>query len=157
PDQPGVWKIKKDGSNATHLVSAFTDFPETSPDGQYISYTNSTSPGSYRWVRFVKIDGSKVPFEIHLKSTLGLVGRSRWLSNDKIAFVDGDEKGLPGIYVQDFVPGKDTASTRRLLTAYDASTKIESFGISPDGSHVTISTYESSRSLVAAENVAGVS
>jgi hypothetical protein len=55
-----------------------------------------------------------------------------------LAFVGQDDSGTNGIFVQDFVPGRDTASTRRPLAGFDAETATESFGVSPDGTHVVI-------------------
>ena len=72
-----------------------------------------------------------------------------------IAFTGTDEKGR-GIFVQDFVPGQDTSKTRRRLVPYDAELTPESFGISPDGTRITISSTVPGHNLLLAENVPGV-
>ena len=157
PKKLGVWKIRKDGSSAVRLVSGSTQYPEVSPDGKYVSFTNSATT-SYGWIRIVQCaDGRPLPYEIRLKNSTGLAGRNRWLPDGRIAFIDIDEKGVTEVYVQDFVPGKDTTSTRRLLVGAAANLQPESFGLSLDGSRLTISSYETFSSLVLAENVPGVS
>ncbi|HOK45993.1 MAG TPA: hypothetical protein PLK67_08685, partial [Bryobacteraceae bacterium] len=73
-----------------------------------------------------------------------------------IAFIGRHERGVHGIYVQDFVPGKDTPATRRPLGGFDPERTTESFGISPDGSRLTIASWEQLFSLMLAERVPGV-
>jgi hypothetical protein len=58
--------------------------------------------------------------------------------------------------VQDFVPGRDTRSTRRKLAGFDPEVDAESFGISPDGRHVAIAGRELVSSLVLLENLPGL-
>ena len=72
-----------------------------------------------------------------------------------IAFTGTDEKG-PGIFVQDFDSGQDTSKTRRRLVPYDPELNPESFGISPDGTRITISSIVPGGNLLLAENVPGV-
>ncbi len=81
-------------------------------------------------------------------------GRCRWMLDGKaIAFVGLDESGHSRIFVQDFVPGKDTSSTRRALGAISDSTDVESFGISPDGRRIAISTTRQISTLTLAEGL----
>ena len=74
-----------------------------------------------------------------------------------IAFLGQDERGSNGIYVQDFLPGKDTTATRRRLMGFDPETGAESFGISSDGTHMTVAGWEQATSIMLAQGVAGIS
>ena len=61
-----------------------------------------------------------------------VLGRSRWMPDGKaIAFVGLDDAGLTGVFVQDFVPGRDTTATRRKLAGFDPDYITETFAISP--------------------------
>ena len=105
-------------------------------------------------------DGSAVPFEIQVpiaRAALG-VERLRWMPDGRaIAFIGQDENGVNGVFVQDFVPGKDTIRTRRPLGGFDPDMLTETFGISPDGSRMTISSLEQNFSVMMAERVPGIS
>jgi Tol biopolymer transport system component len=85
-------------------------------------------------------------FEIKLsirKETIASLGRMRWMPGGRaIAFIGPDERGVNGVYVQDFVPEQDTSATRRPLGGFDADFPVESFGISPDGRWLTIAAWE---------------
>jgi hypothetical protein len=50
--------------------------------------------------------------------------------------------------VQDFILGKDTSATRRVLAGFDPDLATESFGISPHGSHITLADREQIVSLM---------
>jgi eukaryotic-like serine/threonine-protein kinase len=145
PAHPGVWRIRPDGSEATHLVAATTLLPEVSPDGQLAAYvttrTGMSGPGSLSTVRFVQVrDGRDVPSSIRATGSLGVPGgRSRWMQGSKrIAFVGSDEQGRYGVFVQDFIPGRDTSSSLRHLAGFDSENPTESFCISPDGRRITL-------------------
>ncbi len=73
-----------------------------------------------------------------------------------IAFVARNEQGTNGVFVQDFRPGEDTAKTRRPLGGFDPDTPTESFGISPDGSRMIVSSLDQQSGVMVAENVPGV-
>ena len=96
-------------------------------------------------------DGAVVPFSI------GNAFRPRWMPDGHaIAFVGLDENGGTGVFVQDFIPGQNTNLTRRALVGSDPETPTESFGISPDGSRITVGSQESRYSLMLAERVPGI-
>jgi Tol biopolymer transport system component len=83
--------------------------------------------------------------------------RPRWMLDGRaIAFVGLDEKGEPGVFAQDFIPGQDTTRTRRALAGFDPEAPTESFGISPDGSRITLGNQEFRYSLMLAERVPGI-
>jgi len=74
-----------------------------------------------------------------------------------LVFVGQDEKGNYGLFVQDFTPGQDTVSSRRRLVGFEPGASTESFGISSDGSRITVAVWEQVFSLMVAERVPGVS
>jgi Tol biopolymer transport system component len=157
PSQPGIWKIRADGSQATRLVAGTVVWPEVSPDGTYAAYRNA----AYDWpdsrtrhisIRVVRIaDGLILPFEITLKSGLS-AGRTRWMPDGRgLAFVGSDEKGVNGIFVQDFAPHRDTTATRRRLSGFSSRTAAESFSIAPDARRIIIAESEVLSSLMIAD------
>ena len=156
----GVWKIRRDGSQATQLVSGLNAHPEASPDGRYVVYhSNVIGHGLIHVVRVSDGQPAMPPFEIgtsHVgKDVSG--GRARWRADGHaIVFVAGDPKGVPCLFTQDFVPGADTSSTRRMLKKSDLLLVTESFGISPDGRRVTVSYLEDQISLMKLDELVGV-
>ncbi|MDQ5857420.1 MAG: hypothetical protein M3542_03980, partial [Acidobacteriota bacterium] len=158
--KPGVWKIRADGTQPTRLVAGTTGMPEISPDGRYVAYLTGVQ-ANREIIRFVRVaDGSPVPFEIPIeivKPTPIRIGRSRWMPNGRaIAFVAQNERGIPGVFVQDFVPGEDTTATRRPLGGFDAESETESFGVSPDASRLVIASWERLFTVMEADGVTGV-
>jgi Tol biopolymer transport system component len=151
PARRGLWKIRSDGTKEKKLVGGEPIFPQVSPDGRFVSYADDV-------LRIVRVaDGATVPFEVPLPAGPGM-GRSRWAPDGRaIAFVVRDSEGRVGIFVQDFTPGRDSSSSRRVLSGFDPDQATESFGISPDGSRVTIAVAEQFSALTVAEGVGGVS
>ena len=87
---------------------------------------------------------------------LGLLRRPSGQQRDaERAFVGLDDRGRPGVFAQDFVPGSDTASTRRPLAGFFEHDITESFDISPDGSSVILATIQEARNVMLAEGVPG--
>ena len=154
PSKNGVWKVRQDGSQSARLVAGPTLVPDVSPDGQHCLYLLHL-PGKPYEVKVIRVaDGSAVPFEISSDT----FPRSRWMPGGKaIAFIGQNEKGVRGVYAQDFVPGEDTGQTRRPLGGFDSESTAESFGISPDGTRMAIASREQLSSLMMAERVPGVS
>jgi hypothetical protein len=105
--------------------------------------------------------GAKVPFEIrigaHTAKLAFALGRAKWMPNGRaIAFIGQNERGINGVFVQDFAPGKDTTNTRRPLAGFDDERTTESFGISPDGSRLSIASWDQMFSLMLAERVPSI-
>ncbi|HEU4888854.1 MAG TPA: protein kinase [Thermoanaerobaculia bacterium] len=161
PNKPGIWKVRADGTQATHIVKARTSLPEVSPDGQYVSYLFDTRTARPR-VRVARISdgqdmGVSIPVQ-NVRRTSAILGRSRWMPDGKaIAFLGQNADGINGVFVQDFVPGKDTSATRREFGGFDRERATESFGISPDGTILTVAGWEQLFSLFSIEGVPGVS
>ena len=162
PAHRGIWKIRPDGSGAVRLVSATVVIPEVSPDGQYVAYlTNRRTPMASVRVATVA-DGRDVPFSIAVGSqgrggSFFTTGRTRWMPDGKaIAYIGQNESGHYGVYVQDFIPGRDTTGSRRPLAGFDADTATESFAFSRDGKWLTTAGWEQLSSVMIAEGVGGV-
>ncbi len=153
----GIWKIRPDGTDATRLAGGTGIIPEVSPDSRYAAFTRNRGIGFV--IKVVEIEsGEMVPFEIELfRKKIHenvVVGRSRWAPDGRrIIFVGQNEEGLTGIYLQDFIPGRDTSDSRRLVAGFSGDFVSESFGVSPDGSRIVISAMTVRRSLKLAENV----
>ena len=64
-----------------------------------------------------------------------------------------DEQGINGLFVQDFVPGRNTSATRRKIGPFDPESSVESFGISPDGQFITVATWEQFFSIMVTEDL----
>lgn len=152
PKQMGVWKIHPDGSGATQLVAGLTQQPEVSPDGKHVAYAwyQQSVVGSTAYIHLVDIEtGTAIPFEVKAEH-----GRCRWMPDGKsLAYIDLNGKGDLGIFVQDFIPGKDTSATRRAIAGFDPDKQTETFAISPDGKFITLTELELLSSLVRVENV----
>ena len=157
----GIWKVRPDGAEETMLFSGLGEWPEVSPDGQYALFTfaRQTEDSAVKVVRIS--DGTLVPFSIRLGATTRRAeqnsGRARWMPDGKaIAFASVDGKGRLGIFVQGFLPGRDTAATRRPLAGFDPDWAAETFAISPDGKKICLAEWEQVSSLMTAEGVPGV-
>jgi serine/threonine protein kinase/Tol biopolymer transport system component len=157
PAKPGIWKIHPDGSGASRLVAGLFAHPEVSPNGEYVVFQTVFVPEGVS-IRVVRVaDGAAVPFEIRIQGNQ-LIGRSRWLPGSRgIAFVGQGDGDVTGVYAQDVVPGRDTSSTRRRLAGFDSEFPTESFGLSSDGSAITVAVWEQLLGIMTAEGVTGVS
>ncbi|UCF05462.1 MAG: serine/threonine-protein kinase [bacterium] len=153
----GIWKIRPDGSEETLLAAGSYILPEVSPDGRYALF--SCIRGINRVMRVAEIESCEmVPFEIELPRRMLyeniVLGRARWSSDGHaIVFVGQDKQGHFGIYVQDFVPGRDTSGSRMPLAGFSKDFVTESLGVSPDGKYIVISVVSERRSLKLAEHV----
>jgi len=162
PDHVGLWKVRDDGSDGTRLVPGTHLVPEVSPDGRHVLFIANMGP-TRRQVRVARIDTGEVePFAIDVEWSTGassqvLWGRSRWHPDGQgIYFVGLDERGRSGVFLQDFVPGRDTSASRRPVAGFSSQYMTESLGVSPDGRSLTISTLHQTGGLALAEGVAGV-
>ena len=74
----------------------------------------------------------------------------------RIAFAGSDEQGLYGVFVQDFILGRDTSSSLRRLAGFDPENPTESFCISHDGSRITLAVGGPSNTLMLAKGLPGI-
>jgi serine/threonine protein kinase len=154
PTRAGVWKVRADGSQTTQLVADVSAIhPEVSPDGRHVLWFSET-PGAGRTLHVQRVeDGQAVDFRIEGLSAW----RARWLKGGKqIAFLHREGRNPLGIYVQDFVPGRDTTASRRRLAGFDSDRETESFGFSRDESRVALSQTEYGAALLLVEGVDGI-
>jgi len=80
------------------------------------------------------------------------MGRAHWMPSSRgIASLAQDEQGANGIYVQDFVPGRDTARTRRQLGGFNPDVATETF--STGGTHLLVAGWDQLFGLVLAESI----
>jgi Tol biopolymer transport system component len=159
PTRLGIWKVRFDGTSPTRIVETDALAPDVSPDGEFVVATLQSQTSQIRINVFRIGDGSKVPFEIVLPSREKIfgIGRTRWMPDGRrLAFLGLDPRGVRGIYVQDFVPGRDTTATRRPLAAFDTDTTTESFAISPDGTQVVATANEQLRTILRADGLPGL-
>jgi serine/threonine protein kinase len=162
PEKLGVWKIRPDGSDATLLAGGSFMQPDVSPDGQYAAYVVQELDKLRTFINVVEIEtGEVLPFRIEVRVIAGagniIYGRMRWLPDGSgLAYVGLDENNRSGIYAQDFVPGEDKSNTRRQLAGFSPDFVSESFGISPDGTRLTLATLELTSRLMLADGVSGI-
>jgi Tol biopolymer transport system component len=157
PAQSGLWRMRADGRDPVRLVEGAIQTPEISPDGRYVLFMDGLASKT----RVVRIDdGQPAPFAIAVaqsKNTTAVLGRARWMPDGRaIAFIDQDEHGVRGVYVQDFLPGRDTTATRHKLGGFDPEDFAESLGISPDGKFLTIAGWEQMFNIMIASGVPGI-
>jgi Tol biopolymer transport system component len=154
PRAPGLWKIKADGSSATRLVSGDVRTPAVSPDGKYVLFRRAPAGGKVRLEVVRTADGAPAPFETAVRivrPTEISLGRPRWMPDGRrILFLGQDERGVTGVFVQDFVPGRDTIATRRAVGGFDTELLTESFDVSADGRRLLIAGWEQLFSLMEA-------
>jgi len=155
PENVGLWRVRPDGTEASRLVANIAGQAEISPDGQHVLYRTTKSDIEVR-----RLDGAAVPFEISVerrRKTAITLGRARWMPDGRaIAFVGQDANGVNGVFVQDFIPGRDTSSSRRPLGGFDPEASAESFGISPDGSRLVVAGWEQLFSIMTVEGLEGI-
>ncbi len=154
PAQPGIWKIRPDGKDATRIVPGSWSTPDVSPDGKYVAFRTSAQLRSVMIARVE--DGALVGTPIELPGS-GFSGRPRWMPDGKrFLYTASDETGARGIYIQEFVPGRDTVATRRPVSPFEYQQPAESFGVAPDGSRLVYSVLDTVDSLMLAQGLTGV-
>jgi Tol biopolymer transport system component len=164
--QPGLWRVREDGSQAKRIVPGVTNWPEVSPDGQYVMATGIRQGGfiggrrqDAGYVAVYRIaDGQEVA-RITLKASrvnAPGVGRARWMPDGKsIVFIDAEENGVAGIYRQDFVAGKDTAGSR-ILVMSNPDRQPETLGVSPDGTRIMYGVIDVQSNLLLVDGIRGI-
>jgi len=160
PAKMGIWKVRPDGSAATQVARAVNPaIADVSSDGRYAYWVEQDRLNLRNILRFVEVSSGRVlPTTIEIRYTLGASpvtwGRAHWARDGRSIFYLGEnEQGLSGIYAQEFAPEHDTASTRRAVAGFSPEYVTESFGISPDGTLLTLSTGQESAAIMVAEDV----
>ncbi len=167
PAHTGIWRIRPDGSEASMLVPGAYFLPDTSPAAPYTAFVRTHPDTAFNEILVLDVEsGELVDFRIQVRRAApgasertgaANLGRPRWLRDGSaIAFLGEDDEGRRGIYVQDFVPGRDTSATRRKLAGFASDREAETFAFSPDGRRLTLAEIQESSSLMLAENVPGV-
>jgi eukaryotic-like serine/threonine-protein kinase len=155
----GIWRIHPDGTGAEILVSGAAQIPQISPDGLYATYVISMRSNTTLHVLRLedKTDSVYATFPELKRKTFVFPGRARWMPDGKrLLFIGQDEHGRDGIFIQDFVFGKDTTATRHPLAGFDPDWITESVGVSNDGKRLVLSESERVFSLMIAEGVPGL-
>ena len=153
----GLFRIRPDGSEAAQISFGNHTNGEVSPDGRWALYVSSGANGSD--VLFVEVaTGRPAPVKIAAPSRPRAsnitFGRARWSrGGGGIVFVGLDEQGRTGLFEQEFDPERDTSATRRKVAGFFDDGETESFGLSPDGSAVTIAVPRTTRTLMLAEGL----
>jgi hypothetical protein len=137
------------------VVEAETAHPEVSADGAFVVYQRPEAGGSIAMDVVRVADGEVFSFA---RGFTGLVAvRARWLgATHTIAFRARDANGTIALFAQEFHPGTDTTSTRRLLTPADPDATPETFAISPDGKHAILAIVDEASGLMMAEGIEGI-
>jgi len=162
PERLGLWRVRPDGTDAQRLVDAAVLVPEIAPHGRHALFVADAGE-SRRLIRVAEVEtGTLVPFEIEVSwppsaSNQILFGRARWTPDGRrIAFIGANAEGRSGVFLQDFVPGRDTSATRRAVAGFAPDVLTESLGVSPDGKSLVVSTLQEYSSLTLAEGLAGL-
>ena len=160
PDRPGIWKVRVDGTGVTRLAAGPLTLPQVSPDGRFVVYRQRPFGGVVRLGVISVADGAAVSFEIRvpvIRPTPIALGRPRWMPDGRgIAFVGQEADGATGVFVQDFVPGRNTEATRRPLARFDEEAAVESFDLSPDGKRVVAAVWVQVFSLMEGSALDGI-
>ncbi len=156
-EQLGLFRMRPDGSEVAQITKGNHITCEVSPDGRWASFISTA--GFDARIQFVEIEtGRLAAASIDLGSMARAIsttlGRSRWLrEGSAIAYVGLDEQARSGIFEQTFDPDRDTSATRRAVAGFYGDVVTESFGVSPDGSKITLAVIRETRSLMLAEGL----
>src|SRR5450830_527757 len=143
----GIWKTRADGTDAKIIAPGRNILPEISPDGAWVSFVSQIPVPTIEVVRLA--DGAPVFRIPNIPAGRGFIqGRHRWLPDGHgIAFLGGDGRGT-ALFVQDVVPGRDTAATRRRVAVFEPDVELHSFGLAPDMSFVVVAARQPTSNLM---------
>lgn len=167
PEKAGLWRIRPDGSGASHLLPGYWTLPEVSPDGRTVLAVGSADgsaplrPDEKALIGFVDLPtGRRLPLRIEIPLRAEYAagpGRPRWSRDGSaVLFLGEDDRGRSGIYRQDFrTDGRDTWRSRGPVAGFYPGVVTESFSLSPDGTRAVLSLQERSRVIQATERAPG--
>jgi Tol biopolymer transport system component len=151
PKHDGLWRIRRDGTRAELLVAGETVHPVVSADGQYVVY-QLPGEGGASAIHVVRVADRQVFTLAQGVSGVNAL-RVQWLgTTHTVAFRSVDAGGHVAVFAQEFQPGIDTTSKRRLLFVAEA----ETYAISPDGTRAVLSVIDEASGLMMAEGVIGM-
>jgi len=156
---PGVVKIRSDGSERQQLATGDWTNGEVSPDGRFAFFLRTDEATLCNVGQVVELEsGEMTPFTFEvcykLRSANVTYGRGRWMPDGKaIAYVGLDEQGRTGLWVQEFSTERNLLGTRRPLIGFQGDRVYESFGISPDGKRIMLSTIDQVRAIYLVEGL----
>jgi Tol biopolymer transport system component len=167
PGAAGIWKMRADGSDARQVASGSLTIPEVSPDGRWVSASDTSTYALERTVmRIFDLEAGDEVASVGMPSgtiaagLFGVVaGRSRWLPGSRtVVFVavSPEDLRLYGLYAQPIEAGRDTDAQRRKLADGELGAPIETFAISPDGRRLVVGVLEQRSDLSMVEGLAGV-
>ncbi len=147
PAHQGLWKVRLNGSGTTQLSKSISYFPQVSPDGRYVVYQNV---GQARNEIMSLADGTVTPLNFN-------AGRCRFTPDgDSLVYLGRRPNGNLGVVMQSLRPTGSTAATRRFIEHIDLPNRPESFGLSPDGSHIVLSVQEPGASVGEVAHLPGI-
>jgi Tol biopolymer transport system component len=153
PEKEGLWRVRLDGSNAAKVIGGETAHPEVSADGEYVIYHRPEAGVGSSTVEILRVsDGVVFPL---VRGLQGFdPGRARWFGNTHtVVYSADDNQGRTGIFMQQFIPGRDTSASRRALAGFDRETTLGTYAISPDGTRAVLSILEPASSLMITDKI----
>jgi Tol biopolymer transport system component len=167
PGAAGIWKMRADGSEPRQIAAGALTIPELSPDGRWVSCSDTSTYALERTVMRVfdldtgaEVAGVRMPSGMLSPGLFGVTaGRSRWLPGSRtVVFVapSAEDLRIYGLYAQPIEAGRDTDAARRKLLDGELGAPIETFAIAPDGRRLVVGVVESRSDLSMVEGLAGV-
>jgi hypothetical protein len=126
--------------------------PAASPDGRLVAFLRSSASdpklASLVLLRWPGGEVGTLPLSPQSLTDLPLPGRSGFWGNDRLAYVDKDGSGRPGIFVRRLDRPEEPPIQ---LVGPEPPFLPESFAFSPDGRRLAVSRLELQQNLVLAE------
>jgi Tol biopolymer transport system component/serine/threonine protein kinase len=156
-DQPGIEKMRPDGSDVRRIVGGELVLPEVSPDGQLVAFLDYGGRRPALRVATVA-DGRLLDFELPLPlSDPGAdpdLGRARWFPDGRsLAVLMRDGDGAFVVERHFLRPRAADPEIPPVELAREPGYAAESFGISPDGRTLMVAFWDTTSNLMLAENV----
>jgi Tol biopolymer transport system component len=136
----GLWIIEP-GGKERRVTTDGAAHPEVSLDGRWIVAHGSPEPASQQLLGYDTTTGQSWTIAKDLSGVSNdaiSVGRARLAADGTKVYSIATEASRQryGVYVQDFIPDRETSATRTIVAGFDDEHQTESFGVSPDGKHL---------------------